>query len=181
MDADQSLRTIVCLILAPVLAMSVAGCRSSPAVGSDADPIQQRAEQDVSGVWRLIEYHDWDPDGNEVESLGIRAPGLFVYTPQGSMSLHIMTERDRKRVDRDTTDAELGQIYRPYIGYYGTYDVDYDAMVITHNIEGAKSPNRIGRSAPRTFYFEGGDLVLDFKSDDGWRFCRRLKRLEAFR
>ena len=161
--------------------MGVAGCRSSQAVASDGHPIEHRADHDVSGVWRLVEFRDWGPDGNEVESLGNQAPGLFVYTPQGNMSLHIMTEKACKLVDSDTTDAELGQIYRPYIGYYGTYDVDYDAMVITHNIEGAKSPNRIGRSAPRTFYFEDGDLVLDFKSDDGWRFYRRLNRLEAFR
>jgi len=156
--------------------MGVAGCRSSPAVGPDG----RQAEHDVSGVWRLVELHDWDPDGNEVESLGNQAPGLFVYTPRGNMSLHIMTEQDRTLVDGDTSDAELGRIYRPYIGYYGTYHVDYEAMIITHNIEGAKSPNRIGRSAQRTFYFDDGDLVLDFTSADGWRFYRRLQRLETF-
>jgi len=180
MSTNQTLRSLVGLVLATALGMSAAGCQSFPAVEPDGGHARQRTEHDVSGVWRLVELHDWDPDGNEVESLGNQAPGLFVYTPQGAMSLHIMTEQDRKLVDRDTSDAELGRIYRPYIGYYGTYHVDYDAMIITHNIEGAKSPNRIGRSAPRTFYFDDGDLVLDFKSAEGWRFYRRLKRLEAF-
>lgn len=41
MGADQSLRSIICLILAPALCMSVAGCRSSPAVDSETAPIQQ--------------------------------------------------------------------------------------------------------------------------------------------
>ncbi|MDT8449182.1 MAG: hypothetical protein RQ847_03315 [Wenzhouxiangellaceae bacterium] len=52
-------------------------------------------------------------------------------------------------------------------------------MTVTHHIEGPKSPNRIGRAATRSFRFEDGDLVLDFKTPDGWRFYRRLQRVES--
>lgn len=128
-----------------------------------------------------VELHDWNPDGEDVGRLGSQAPGLFVYTPEGKLSLHIMTEHDRPLIDRETSDAERGEIFGPYIGYFGTYSVDYEAMTVTHNIEGAKLPNRIGRAATRSFRFEDGDLVLDFSNPDGWRFYRRLERVESFK
>jgi len=149
-------------------------------VEPDGCPEPQPAAHDISGVWKLVELHDWNPDGQDVGSLGSKAPGLFVYTPEGKLSLHIMTEHERPLIDSETTDAERGEIYGPYIGYFGTYNVDYEAMTVTHNIEGAKSPNRIGRAATRSFRFEDGDLVLDFKNPDGWRFYRRLQRVESF-
>lgn len=149
-------------------------------VEPDGCPEPQPVAPDISGVWKPVEFHDWNSDGVEVESLGSQAPGLFVYTPEGKLSLHIMTEHDRPLIDSETSDAELGKLYRPYIGNFGTYSVDYEAMTVTHNIEGAKSPNRIGRAATRPFRFEGGDLVLDFKTPDGWRFYRRLQRVESF-
>jgi len=149
-------------------------------VEPDGCPEPPPAAHDISGVWKLVELHDWNPDGQDEGSLGSQALGLFVYTPEGKLSLHIMTEHDRPLIDGETSNAELGEIYRPYIGYFGTYSVDYEAMVVTHHIEGAKSPNRIGRAAERPFRFEDGDLVLDIKSPDGWRFYRRLQRVESF-
>jgi len=141
----------------------------------------QKSDSRVEGVWRLVEYHDWNTDGTEIESLGNQAPGIFVYTPEGNLSLHIMTQSDRPLVNSETSNEELGEIYRPYIGYFGTYSVDYEAMTITHNIEGAKLPNRIGRAATRTFYFDDGDLVLDFTNSEGRRYYRRLKKVESLR
>jgi len=149
-------------------------------VEPDGCPEPPAAAHDISGVWKLVELHDWNPDGEDEGSLGSQAPGLFVYTPEGKLSLHIMTEHDRPLIDGETTHAERGEIFGPYIGYFGTYSVDYEAMVVTHHIEGAKSPNRIGRAAERPFRFEDGDLVLDFTTPDGWRFYRRLQRVESF-
>lgn len=145
------------------------------------ESVGQEPDSRVEGIWRLVEYHDWNTDGTEIESLGNQAPGTFVYSPEGNLSLHIMTQFDRPLVNSETSNAELGEIYRPYIGYFGTYSVDYEAMTITHNIEGAKLPNRIGRAATRTFYFDNGDLVLDFTNSEGRRYYRRLKRVESFR
>lgn len=138
----------------------------------------QTEQNSVVGVWKLVEYHDWKPDGAENMRIGPGAQGMFIYTADGRLSLHIMTGNDRALVSAETTDAERGAIYSPYIGYYGTYSVDYDAMTVTHHIEGSKSPNRIGRSAVRPIRFEDGDLILDFNGDDGWRFYRRLRRVE---
>lgn len=147
-----------------------------------ASSFQASAQSDLNsvvGVWELVEYHDWEPDGGENLTIGPEAEGVFIYSPDGNLSLHIMTGNDRPAINSETSDAELGQIYRLYIGYYGSYSVDYDAMTITHHIEGSKSPNRIGRSAVRPIRFEEGDLILDFGSEDGWRFYRKLRRVEA--
>lgn len=96
------------------------------------------------------------------------------------MSLHIAPNQPRKPVTRDSDDKAIAEAYTPYIGYFGTYSVDYAAMTITHHIEGAKLPNREGTSAVPPFYFEEGDLVLDFKAPSGMRFYRRLARIENF-
>ena len=169
-----SMSMIVLWLLTPLLV----GCHTSQTRESSA--LQEGGLPPVAGVWRLVELHDWNADGEDVSALGVHAPGVFVYTPDGHLSLHIMTEHERGRVDRDTSDAELGRIYYPYIGYFGTYDVDYERMTITHHIEGAKVPNRIGTAATRPFYFDNDDLVLDFTNPDGRRFYRRLKRVETF-
>lgn len=153
------------------------GCASDPASRIQRAPEQRRS---VAGVWRLVEYRDYNADGSERDSLGTNAPGLFVYTPEGNMSLHIMTAEDRPAITAETTDEQRGQIYSPYIGYFGTYTVDHERQTITHHIEGAKLPNRIGSAAERAFYFKGDDLVLDFTSGSGRRFYRRLIRIEAF-
>ena len=140
----------------------------------------QPDQHSVVGVWELIEYHDWEPDGGENLTIGPEAEGVFIYSPDGNLSLHIMTGVDRPAINSDSSDADLGQAFRPYIGYYGKYSVDYDAMTITHHVEGAKNPNRIGRSAERPIRFEDGDLILEFGNDAGWRFYRRLRRTEGF-
>ncbi len=167
----------IALLVFAIAAALLVGCRAGGGASSTGE---SERRIDISGVWRLVELHDWNPEGEDVSSLGVNAPGLFVYTPEGYLSLHIMTEHEREAVARGMSDAELGRIYRPYIGYFGMYDVDYEAMTVTHHIEGAKLPNRIGRSAVRAFYFEEGDLVLDFENSEGWRFYRRLERIEAF-
>lgn len=172
------MRVNVSVIALLFLTLLLVGCHAS----QTREPVGQSHEKlpRVAGVWRLVELHDWNPDGEDVSVLGAHAPGLFVYTPDGHLSLHIVTEYPRDLIDRDTTDAELGRIFRPYIGYFGTYDVDYERMTITHRVEGAKVPNRIGRDAVRSFSFDDGDLILDFTRADGWRFYRRLQRVESF-
>lgn len=171
------MRTSAIAIVLGVIAALQLGCHASQSVHAAAE--SHGAHPTVVGVWCLVELHDWSSDGEDVSTLGVNAPGMFVYTPDGRLSLHIMTEHERDLVSGDTSDADLGRIYRPYIGYFGTYEVDYERMTITHHIEGAKLPNRLGRAAVRTFYFKDSDLVLDFTSPDGRRYYRRLQRVES--
>lgn len=132
----------------------------------------------IPGVWKLVGYKDYYADGTERDSMGPNARGIFVYSRDGYMSLHVVHTESRKPVTCDSNNEALVEAFTPYIGYFGTYSVDYTAMTLTHNIEGAKLPNREGTSAVRPFYFEEGDLILDFKSASGMRFYRRLTRIE---
>lgn len=166
-----------------LLAAVTTGCASGPGATSSSSTGPSTgapSTPSIVGVWGLVEFRDFDVDGGEVESLGNDAPGVFIHTPDGHLSLHIMTDRERPLIDRDTTDEERGRIERPYIGYFGTYTVDRERMVVIHHIEGAKVPNRVGRSAARTYRFEDGDLILDFESPGGRRYDRRLARVERF-
>ncbi|MDT8449181.1 MAG: lipocalin-like domain-containing protein [Wenzhouxiangellaceae bacterium] len=90
-------------------------------VEPDGCPEPPPVAHDISGVWKLVELHDWNPDGHDDGWLGSQAPGLFVYTPEGKLSLHIMTEHERPLIDSETSNAERGEIFGPYIGYFGTY------------------------------------------------------------
>lgn len=36
------------------------------------------ASNNIAGVWKLVEYHDFNADGSERDSIGPSARGLFV-------------------------------------------------------------------------------------------------------
>lgn len=168
------------LSLGSIALLALVALSGAPALlpAAKAQAAREPASPSVVGVWQLIEYKDWKPDGTLRATMGDAAQGIFVYSPDGHLSLHISPGRSRPRLERDATDREVAQAFEPYIGYYGTYDVDYEAMTIIHHVQGAKLPNREGRSAVRPFRFEGEDLVLDFTSPSGSRYLRRLRRLE---
>ena len=158
--------------------ITIIGLLSYCFIANATETLSTAKPANIAGIWTLAEHYDYNADGSIRDSMGPNARGLFVYSPDGRMSLHIVPTEPRKPVTRDSDDKALAEAYTPYIGYFGTYSVDYTAMTITHHIEGAKLPNREGTSAVRPFYFAQGDLVLDFTSTSGMRFYRRLKRLE---
>ena len=148
------------------------------AFAADAGDCGTATRDDVQGVWRLIEASTTLADGTVEHPYGQPAAGLFVYTPGGHLSLHLHRNPPPARFDERPTDSELGAVARGYIGYYGTWSVT--GNTVTHHIEGAMIPNRIGQDAERPFTVCGNVLELKIEANDGRRFYRRLERVESF-
>lgn len=130
------------------------------------------------GVWDIVELVNWSPDGARSEPYGSDPNGMFVYTPEGHLILHITTNPLLPAQPRPPSQEDMALRARSAIAYYGRYTVDLGEQVIVHHIEGDLYPNRAGESQARPYRFEGDDLVLDFTSENGARFLRRLRKLE---
>lgn len=136
-------------------------------------------EPTVVGVWDIVELVDWTADGERSEPYGQNPHGYFVYTPEGRLILHILSNPLPSRQSNPPGVEEMAARARASIAYFGSYRVDYQTGVLVHEVEGALSPNRAGGAYERPFRFENGELVLDFTAADGRRFLRRLRRIEA--
>lgn len=135
-------------------------------------------EPTVVGVWDIVELIDWTADGERSEPYGQDPNGYFVYTPEGRLILHILSDPLPSRQSSPPGVEDLAARARSSIAYFGTYTVDYERGVLVHEVEGALSPNRAGGAYERTFRFDGGDLILDFTAASGRHFLRRLRRIE---
>ena len=104
--------------------------------------------------------------------------GYFVYTPDGHLILHITANPPLPAAKLPPSVDELATWARSSIAYFGTYTVDREAGVITHEIVGDLFPNRVGTSQVRPYRVEGDELILDFTASSGRRFVRKLRRIE---
>ena len=147
------------------------------ALGGPATLIAQ--EPSVVGVWEIVELIDWNAEGEQSEPFGSDPNGYFVYTPEGRLILQILPNPLPSAETRPITVEKLAARARSSIAYYGTYSVDYDRGVLIHEVAGALFPNRAGGAYERPFQLDEDELVLDFASEDGRRFLRRLRRVES--
>jgi hypothetical protein len=50
-----------------------------------------------------------------------------------------------------------------YDAYFGRYEVDAQAGVVTHIMDGALSPHDVGRRITRRFHLDGDTLTIQFE------------------
>jgi hypothetical protein len=67
---------------------------------------------------------------------------------------------DGPRVSASAAAEDLRRLIAGYTAYYGTYDIDVDASIVTHHVEASLNPNGVGRDLKRRYTFEGNRLVL---------------------
>lgn len=151
---------------------------SAAAYADTANCSSSAKPTDIVGVWRLVEASTTLADGTVQHPYGNPPAGIFIYTPGGHFSLHLNKNPPPDKFTERPTNTELGAVAREYIGYYGTWSVAGNS--VTHHIEGAMLPNRIGQDAERPFNLCGDELELDIQGNDGRRFYRRLERVETF-
>ena len=159
-------------LAAAALALSITvSLIAAPAAAQSFSPV---------GVWDVVEWVNWSPEGERRESLGSDPNGMFVYTPGGDLILHATTDPLLAPQATPPSTKDLALRARSTIAYYGTYTVDLEKSEIVHHIQGDLLPNRAGRSVARAFRIESGELILDWIGQSGRRAYRRLRRLEAF-
>ena len=130
------------------------------------------------GTWKLISVTATHPDGTvEPEVFGANPIGYITYTPEGKMMV-IFSQSDRPPLSGNArsplSDAihsvpaeERAQAFTTFNAYAGTYTISENT--VTHHVEVASMPNRIGQNLTRTFTLNGNQVTLKTppsKSDD---------------
>lgn len=114
------------------------------------------------GSWKLLSFVDV-PEGGPPEYPHGKCPkGMITYTPEGYVSVHIMTDPPSKvPVSNEEMPGEKWQeLLNGYVAYFGTYAVDPAGMTVIHNIEGSNWPAYIGTTQTRNFKCSQDMLVL---------------------
>ncbi|MCO5184694.1 MAG: lipocalin-like domain-containing protein [Anaerolineae bacterium] len=118
---------------------------------------------DVVGCWRLQTCTFQAADNTISYPFGAQPDGLLIYAANGWMSVQIM------RVNRPNfasgiqlggTDAEIRVAFEGYNAYFGRYEVDVSAGIITHHAVGNLYPNGIATVRRRFFRLSGDTLTL---------------------
>lgn len=122
----------------------------------------------IAGTWELRTWRRFESDGRTSFPFGKSPRGLLIYAPDGRMAVQ-MVAADRPRIE--TADALGGAVeqrasaYSTCLAYFGRYEVRDDQVI--HRVEGSLFPNWSETVQARPFVFEGEDLVLQVKAEDG--------------
>lgn len=104
-------------------------------------------EEQIQGVWELVSFLGFLPDGREISPMGRGVTGSIVYAP-GYVSVNLMrASRERGlpgTLHAELPDAVAGPLTRSYMAYAGPYRIDEQRAVITHDFRFCLDPALIG-------------------------------------
>jgi hypothetical protein len=121
------------------------------------------------GTWKLISAIAISFDGTvEPEVYGPKPSGYITYTPEGRMMVLFSTS-DRPLLSREVSSPfsremqsvpveERSQAFSTFSAYAGTYTLNENT--VTHHLEVASIPNRVGTDLVRTFTLSGNRVTL---------------------
>lgn len=113
------------------------------------------------GAWSLVSFEVRAADGRVSYPYGSDALGHIIYSPDGYMSVTIMSAN---RPDFETSDLlggsleERAEAARTYVSYSGPYEVLAGRLV--HHVEVSLFPNWVGGSQERFYELEDDRLRL---------------------
>ena len=125
-------------------------------------------EPSIIGTWALVATEWRRADGRHANPFGADATGILTYDAAGYMSAQVM-RADRPAAAVAGIDTAMTTAVPGYIAYFGTYEVDAGAALITHHVIGSAFPGWVGQTHGRNFSVEGDRLSLsaDVVSADG--------------
>jgi hypothetical protein len=131
------------------------------------------------GTWKLLSQHTHFPDGQIVPSRGEDAVGVLMYDTAGNMAVQLMRTDDHAGDYNDMRD--LTTAMDGYIGYFGTYEIDTAAQVITHRARGSSFFGYRNSVQRRHYLFsdDGRTLTLSAEANDGSRRVLVWERVTA--
>jgi len=128
---------------------------------------QRAASENLVGTWQMVSRVDRDVEGNVLPepSLGPDPLGYLIYDAAGHVAVQLMA-RQRPAVPCQVTASaasnNVGHI-GGYDAFFGRYEVNVTAGTVTHILEGAISPEDVGRRLTRRFKLIGDGLTLEFE------------------
>lgn len=144
---------------------SAAADAATDGLAADPKPLSPAARKLV-GTWKLIAIDERDANGAPVVPLdyGAEPSGLLMYDASGRMSVHAMRRGRPRLATDDAHSATPEQARAAFIGYgayFGTFEVDEKAGIVTHRVQGALNPNWEGSAQRRRFRISGDKLTLE--------------------
>ena len=119
-----------------------------------------RAREGLKGTYKLVSIERRTADGALLPLMSEHPTGYVIYDQAGYMAV-VLQESGRKpyRSGQPTLEEALAT-FTTYSGFFGTYDVDAGAKVVTHHKQGSFDPNESGAVEKRAFELVGSRLTL---------------------
>jgi hypothetical protein len=125
-----------------------------------ADAQAQGPHGSLVGTWRVVRFCSRNSAGVFMDPLGPSPSGYFVYAATGQLSIQAMrTPATGPLADSTARLGTLSDLSPFYFGYYGTYTILSDSMVV-HHVEGGTLPAYIGTDQHRTYHIHGDTLSI---------------------
>ena len=121
------------------------------------------SKDSLVGTWRLVSYEDLDASGKVTREFGEHPLGYVVYDSTGHVFVNIMKTPPLPAAgfeDEKPTPGLKSKAYEAYVGYFGTYSVDWQKSEVVHHVEGSLDPSYTGTDQPRPFLLQGDTLIL---------------------
>jgi hypothetical protein len=142
----------------------------SPTAWPERGAAQQPTRQQLFGIWRLVSIEYLGPGGSTIDPFyQADSTGILFYDRSGWMSVHIVAPRRRAwevPVSRLSAvaanqDAPLkAAAFDSYYAYFGTWDLDEAASVVTHHVKSSLIPAETGLDYAQSVTFESGRLIF---------------------
>ncbi len=142
----------------------------------------------IVGAWRLVRFEDYE-DGKVIQRFGEKPLGLFVYTADGHVIIQIANPANpvcitpakaalpgprSDQASSSCTAAQFEELLDGTVAYWGTYTVDKARGIVVHNVIADAANGYAGTAQPRSFRFEGNQLIIG----DGKTNIRVLERVQ---
>ena len=116
----------------------------------------------LTGTWTLLTYTIINQEGTKLaEPFGPHPQGLLIYTENGFMSGHIMSNNrppSQSHLPHKASPEEKILAFDTYLGYCGTYELLQDRVI--HHVTTCHFPNWIGTDLIRIMQLDGNLLTL---------------------
>ena len=121
----------------------------------------------LAGTWELVSRTDRDGAGKLLgeATLGALPIGYLIYDAAGHVAAQL-SARDRSGLVCDSLDRSPDPNNNAniagYSAYFGHYEVDAKAGIVTHILTGTLAPGDVGKRLWRHFRIAGDSLIIWF-------------------
>ena len=116
------------------------------------------------GAWSLKSYEAKCSDGRVLQPFGDSPYGKIIYDSEGNLGVLLMSG-DREKFASDnparSTPEEAKEAMDKMMAYCGTYAIDDEQQIVTHQLEASSFPNWENTDQVRKFTFDGSQLLLE--------------------
>lgn len=131
------------IVLMTFLVLTLDSYGQNKSKNKTGDKKETQATQLV-GTWRLVEFADLDTlTGKWVHPYGKKPKGYFTYTKNNIVNINISSETPLKIAADSAKHFSINyhQLTNSYsVGYFGTYSVDWNKSIVTHQVTGGSIP-----------------------------------------